>query len=349
MRKLASVQIVKDIKPIEGAELIEVAQILGWNVVVKKGDFAIGNKVIYCEIDSILPDRPEFEFLKPRGMRIKTIRLKGQISQGICFPVHILSEPFLPKDKAVQNGYDLEEGTDVTENLGITKYEPAIPACLSGIAKGKFPSFIPKTDEIRVQVLQEVLNRYKGTKCYVAEKLDGSSATYYIKDGVFGVCSRNLELLEDNENSFWKVAKEYDIEQKLRSIGNDIAIQGELIGEGIQGNKLKIKGQKVYFFNAFDIDKFEYLNFFDFNEMLAKIELPIVPIIALDYELENDIDAIIRMATIKSQILNDVWAEGIVIRPYIEKLDFILSNMQFHNGRVSFKAINPEFLLKYGE
>jgi len=349
MRKLASVQIVKDIKPIEGAELIEVAQILGWNVVVKKGDFAIGNKVIYCEIDSILPDRPEFEFLKPRGMRIKTIRLKGQISQGICFPVHILSEPFLPKDKAVQNGYDLEEGTDVTENLGITKYEPAIPACLSGIAKGKFPSFIPKTDEIRVQVLQEVLNRYKGTKCYVAEKLDGSSATYFIKDGVFGVCSRNLELLEDNENSFWKVAKEYDIEQKLRSVGKNIAIQGELVGEGIQGNKLKIKGQKVYFFNAFDIDKFEYLNFFDFNEMLAKIELPIVPIIALDYELENDIDAIIRMATIKSQILNDVWAEGIVIRPYIEKLDFILSNMQFHNGRVSFKAINPEFLLKYGE
>ena len=349
MRKLASVQIVKDIKPIEGAELIEVAQILGWNVVVKKGDFAIGNKVIYCEIDSILPDRPEFEFLKPRGMRIKTIRLKGQISQGICFPVHILSEPFLPKDKAVQNGYDLEEGTDVTENLGITKYEPAIPACLSGIAKGKFPSFIPKTDEIRVQVLQEVLNRYKGTKCYVAEKLDGSSATYFIKDGVFGVCSRNLELLEDNENSFWKVAKEYDIEQKLRSVGKNIAIQGELVGEGIQGNKLKIKGQKVYFFNAFDINKFEYLNFFDFNEMLAKIELPIVPIIALDYELENDIDATIRMATIKSQILNDVWAEGIVIRPYIEKLDFILSNMQFHNGRVSFKAINPEFLLKYGE
>lgn len=349
MRKLASIQIIKDIKPIEGAELIEVAQILGWNVVVKKGDFAIGNKVVYCEIDSILPDRPEFEFLKPRGMRIKTIRLKGQISQGICFPVHILSEPFLPYDLAIDNPYELYEGADVTDILGITKYEPVMPACLSGIAKGKFPSFIPKTDETRVQVLQEVLDKYKGTECYITEKLDGSSATFYIKDGEFGVCSRNLELLEDSENTFWKVARELDIETKLRSIGRNIALQGELIGDGIQGNKLKIKGHTVRFFNAFDIDKFEYLNFFDFSELINKIDLYTVPVIDYKYFLNNDIDSIVSMATIKSDLCKDVWAEGIVIRPYTEILDFKLSNMQFHNGRLSFKAINPEFLLKYGE
>jgi RNA ligase (TIGR02306 family) len=349
MRNLASIQIIKEIKPIEGAELIEVAQILGWNVVVKKGDFAIGNKVIYCEIDSILPDRPEFEFLKPRGMRIKTIKLKGQISQGICFPVHILSYPFLSLDLSIENPYNLEEGYDVTEILGITKYEPTIPACLSGIAKGKFPSFIPKTDETRVQVLQNVLDKYKGALCYASEKLDGSSATYYLKDGEFGVCSRNLELLESEENSFWKVARQMQIEEKLRSYGKNIALQGELIGEGIQGNKLKIKGQTVMFFNLFDIDKFEYLNIFQLNELLTKIDLPLVPIVALDYLLENDIEKIIKMATIKSSICKDVWAEGIVIRPYSEKIDLLLSNQQFNNGRVTFKAINPEFLLKYGE
>lgn len=337
-RKLASIQVIKNIKPIDGADNIEVVEILGWNVVVKKQQFLKGEKVVYCEIDSLMPDKPEFEFLKPRGMRIKTVRLRGQVSQGICFPLSIL-----PTD------FSVIEGADCTEVLGITKYEPAIPACLSGIAKGKFPSFIPKTDETRVQVLPKVLDKYKGEKCYVTEKLDGSSATFYIKDGEFGVCSRNLELIEDAENSFWKVARQMDIEHKLRSVGKNIAIQGELIGEGIQGNKLKLKGQTVKFFNAFDIDKFEYLNFFDFNKLIGELELPLVPIVALDYELENDIDAIIKMATIKSQITKDVWTEGIVIRPYTEKIDLLLSNENFNNGRVSFKAINPEFLLKYGE
>lgn len=338
MRKLASIQKIKSLEPIDGADAIEKATVLGWQLVVKKGEFKVGSLAVYCEIDSIMPDKPEFEFLKPRGMRIKTVRLRGQVSQGICFPLSILPSDFI-----------VVEDADCTDVLGVTKYEPAIPACLSGIVKGKFPSFIPKTDETRVQVLQKVLDKYRGEKCYITEKLDGSSATFYLKDDEFGVCSRNLELVEDSENSFWKVARQMDIEGKLRSVGKNISIQGELIGEGIQGNKLKIKGQTVRFFNAFDIDKFEYLNFLDFQELITRLELPTVPIISWDYELENDIDAIIKMATIKSQILKDVWAEGIVIRPYHEKIDLLLSNESFNTGRVSFKAINPEFLLKYGE
>lgn len=224
-----------------------------------------------------------------------------------------------------------------------------MPACLSGIAKGRFPSFIPKTDETRVQVLQHVLDKYKGTKCYVTEKVDGSSGTFFLYKGEFGVCSRNLELLEDEENSFWKVAREMDIENKLRSLNGNFAIQGELVGEGIQSNKLKLRGQKILFFNAFDIDKFEYLPFQQFFNLMNKLELPTVPLITSDYELENDIDSIIKMATIKSKIYPDVWAEGIVIRPLTENLDLLLSNENFNDGRVSFKAINPEFLLKYGE
>ena len=338
MRKLASIQKIRALEPIEGADAIEKATVLGWQLVVKKGEFAVGDLAVYCEIDSLLPDRPEFDFLKPRGMRIKTIRLRGQISQGICFPLSVLP-----------NDFEVKEDADCTEALGIVKYEPALPACLSGIAKGKFPSFIPKTDETRVQVLQTLLDKYQGEKCYVTEKLDGSSTTYYVKDGEFGVCSRNLELVEDMENSFWKVARQMGIEAKLRAIGKNISIQGELIGEGIQGNKLKLKGQTIKFFNAFDIDKFEYLNLFDFQQLLDELELPMVSIIAFDYELENDIAAIIKMATIRSQILEDVWAEGIVIRPYTEKMDLLLLNENGNHGRVSFKAINPEFLLKYGE
>jgi RNA ligase (TIGR02306 family) len=248
MRSLASIQTIKDIQPIENADSIEVASILGWKVVVMKNQFKVGDKIVYFEIDSILPDLDIFSFIKSRGMRIRTIRLRGQISQGICFPISIVENFGLLAE-------DMIDGQDVTDAIGVVKYEPPIPACLSGIIKGKFPSFMPKTDETRVQVLQKLLDKYKDLDCYVTEKIDGSSVTYYLKDGEFGVCSRNMDLIESEENSFWKMARKLDIENKLRSYGKNIAIQGELFGEKIQDNKLKIKGHRVLFFNAFDIDR----------------------------------------------------------------------------------------------
>ena len=337
MRKLASIQKIIDLESIEGADAIEKATVLGWQLVVKKGEYQVGDLMVYFEIDSLLPERPEFEFMKARGMRVRTIRLRGQVSQGICFPLSIL-----PSDFAIV------EDADCTEILGISKYEAPIPANLNGIAKGKFPSFIPKTDETRVQVLQPILDKYKGQRCYITEKLDGSSTTYYLKDGEFGVCSRNLELIEDEENSFWKVARQLDVENKLRAFGGNIAIQGELMGEGIQSNKLKLKGQTIYVFNVFDIDKYEYLDYKRFVDFVEKLELPMVPILTIDYELENDIKAIMRRSMIKSEICKDVWAEGIVIRPMNEFNDLLLAE-NGSNTRVSFKAINPEFLIKYGE
>ena len=337
MRKLASIQKIVALDQIEGADAIERATVLGWKLVVKKNDFQVGDLVVYCEIDCLMPNKPVFEFLKPRGMRVRTIRLRGQISQGICFPLSILPE-----------GFDVVEDADCTRELGIEKYEPPLPACLSGVAKGRFPSFIPKTDETRVQVLQKLLDKYKGEKCYVTEKVDGSSGTFYVNNGEFGVCSRNLELLEDSENSFWKVARQMDIENKIRSLQGNFALQGELIGEGIQDNRLKLRGQTIRFFNVFDIDKFEYFPYEKFISTLQHLQLPSVPILSVDYELTNDIEEIIKMATRKSTITPDVWAEGIVIRPLNEKIELLLSNENFNNGRVSFKAINPEFLLKYG-
>lgn len=340
MRKLASIQTITALNPIVDADQIEVASILGWKVVVKKGEFKINDLVIYCEIDSLMPEQPEFNFLKPRGMRIRTVRLRGQVSQGICFPLSIIERyGLLPKD--------MIEGQDVTEAIGIVKYEPPIPANLSGDVKGGFPSFIPKTDETRVQILQSMLNKYKGTACYVTEKLDGSSVTCYIKDGEFGVCSRNLELKETEGNSLWKVARQMDIETKLRSLGINCAIQGEIIGEGIQGNKYKIKGQQIYYFNFFNIDKFKYVGFQEYADIISRLGLISVPVINENYILENDIDALIKMSIDKSILNKDVWREGIVIRPINEITDHVDSNGLLHNDRVSFKAINPEFLIKY--
>ena len=188
-RKLASVQIVRDILPIEGADAIEVVVINSWKVVVKKDEFKVGDKVTYFEIDSFLPIKEEFEFLRKssykkmgalEGFRLKTIRLRGQVSQGLV---------------TSYNG-DADEGTDLTEELGVVKFEPPIPAELSGIAKGNFPSFLIKTDEERIQNLTKEYSEYKTLIFYEAEKLEGCSVTFYVKDGIFGVCSRNIDLLE---------------------------------------------------------------------------------------------------------------------------------------------------------
>jgi RNA ligase (TIGR02306 family) len=329
MRKLASIQKILALEPIEGADAILKATVLGWQLVVKKDEFQVGDLCVYCEVDCIMPDRPEFEFLRPRGMRIRTIRLRGQISQGICLPISIL-----PTD------FEVVEDAECTEALGIRQYEPpALPAALSGKARGFFPSFIPKTDETRVQILQDLLTRYKGKRAYIAEKLDGSSATFFIKDSVFGVCSRNLELLEDDTNAFWEAARTLEIENKLRALGGNFALQGELVGEGIQGNKLKLKGRTVFFFNLFDIDKFQHLAYEDFKSKIAAMGLQTVPILDENYELEDNIPTLIQKATIKSAFNPAVWAEGIVIR--------LVEHPQNH--QVSFKAISPEFLLKFGE
>lgn len=330
MRKLASIQKIRTLTPIEGADAIETATVLGWQLVVKKGEFQAGGLCVYCEIDSILPARPEFEFLKPRGMRIKTIRLRGQISQGICFPLSILPE-----------GSPIEEGADVTEILGVAKWEMPIPASLSGTVKGGFPGFMPKTDETRVQVLQRMLDALQGEPCYITEKMDGSSVTYYLRNGDFGVCSRNLELREDDANTLWKIARALEVEQKLRTLGGNFALQGEIIGEGINGNKLRLRGQAVRFFNLFDISRYAYLDFAGFQSTLERLGLHIAPVLDTDFSLVNDIPALVAMATRRSSISPDVWSEGIVIRP--------LKEQSFEGGRVSFKVINPEFLLKFGE
>ncbi len=328
MRKLASIQRIKELSPIENADAILRATVLGWQLVVKKDEFQIGDLCVYCEIDSIMPNQPEYEFLRPRNMRIRTIRLRGQISQGICLPLSVLPE-----------GTAIEDDLDVTELLGVIKYEPPIPACLAGVAKGNFPSFIPKTDETRIQVLQNLLDKYVNKTFYIAEKLDGSSVTYYVRDGVFGVCSRNLELEESKENTSWKLARELNIEAKLKDLGENVAIQGELIGEGIQGNRYKRRGQSVFFFNLFYIDAYKYADLEDFKSKLLAMDLAIVPILDEHYLLENDIPTLVNRAIGKS-VLADIPREGIVIRPLHETNDYKL-------GRVSFKSINPEFLLKF--
>jgi RNA ligase (TIGR02306 family) len=338
-RKLSTIRKITDIKPIEGADMIELAIVDGWNVVVAKNvGYKVNDKVVYCEIDSFLPIREEFEFLRKssykkmddqEGFRLKTIKLRGQVSQGLILPVSVLPVT------QFATAHDLPEGMDVTEMLGIVKYEPPIPAELSGKVKGLFPSFLRKTDEERVQNLTKEYSEWlyqSKHQFYVTEKLDGSSATFYHNDGSFGVCSRNLELLETEGNTFWKVAREMDLENKLSTYGKNISLQGELIGEGIQGNPYKIKGQKVMFFNVFDIDQQERLGLGAFLKIMDDLDLNFVPFIEVPFSLPNTIESLLKFAEGKSRLSSNTEREGLVIRSM--------------DTKISFKAISNKFLLE---
>jgi len=332
-RKLATIRVISDIRPIEGADMIELATVGGWNIVVAKNvGHKVGDHVVYCEIDSFLPIKEEFEFLRKssykkmgdqEGFRLKTIKLRGQVSQGLILPMSVFGD----------FSWTAYEGLDVTNRLGIIKYEPPIPAELSGKIKGGFPSFLHKTDEERVQNLVKEYGEYKFTSThqfYMTEKLDGSSATFYMNEGEFGVCSRNLELLETEGNTFWKVARELDLENKLKDKGN-ICLQGELIGEGIQGNPYKIKGQNVHFFNAFDIDKQTRLGINEFLVLLDDMELVSVPILDVAMLLPDTVKGMLELAEGKSRLNDKTEREGVVVR----SLD----------NTISFKAISNKFLL----
>jgi RNA ligase (TIGR02306 family) len=341
-RKLASVRVISNIQPIPNADKIELVTVDGWNVVVAKDvGHKVGDLVIYCEIDSFLPIREEFEFLRKssykkmgdvEGFRLRTVKLRGQVSQGLILPMSVLNPPDT-------NIYVTPfEGLDVTEMLDIVKYEPPIPAELAGKVKGTFPSFIPKTDEERIQNLTSEYEEWKYQskhQFYVTEKLDGSSATFYVKDGEFGVCSRNLELLETEGNTFWKVARELGLENKMKSLGKNISLQGELIGEGIQGNSYKLKGQTIRFFTGYDIDKRERIGFIHFTVMIMDMGLEYVPVVNPEFGflLPDTIEEMLQYAEGKSALNPDTEREGVVVR----SLD----------GSISFKAISNKFLLNH--
>jgi len=344
MRKLASIQRVDKIRPIENADSICCANILGWQIVCRIGDVKESDLVVYCEIDSLLPDIDLFQDVKKitsGTMRIRTVRMRGQVSQGICFPISIVENFGL----SVTN---MTIGQDVTDAMGIKKYEDVLPAELLGKSKGYMPSVIPKSDLYRVQTMQDVLDKYQGTLCYETEKLDGESITFYLKDNVFGVCSKVVDFIESEDSVHWRIAKQFKVEEKLRlysktkgaNLGYNYSMQGEIIGEGIKKNKYKIKGQKVFLYNIFNIDKHCYLNYDEFVMATTVLDLERVPLINDRLILSNDINELVALSNGRS-MLYDTKREGIVITPLIEINDII--------GRITFKVISPEFLIKHGE
>lgn len=362
MRTLASIQRITNIREIKGADKIAVAEILGWEVVIRKEEFKIGDLCIYIEVDSIVPAIPQFDFLKDRKYRVRTIKLRGQISQGLCVPIGIFSLALL------------KEGLDVTERLGIIKYDPeavkeqkmideANSIKNSRITKflmrnkwyrrffteeGKrgWPKFIQKTDEERIQKIPWICEKEKDTVFTATEKLDGQSATYALlrvkrwwwKDKFeFIVCSRNVYLKKLDNSSYWAIAKQLDIENVLKKLilntDEYIILQGEIIGEGIQKNKYEIKGYDFYAFNLIHSYDNKRDDDYTMRFFLSEQNIKCVPLLRNHLILNDNIHECINEAKGISTINPKIYREGIVVRNY-EKY-------------ISFKIINPDFLLKY--
>lgn len=345
MRKLATVRRIDSIRSIDGADAIECAVVGGWTVVTKKGEFQPGDLAIYCEIDSWIPHelapflsrgQEPREHQGIRGERLRTVKLRGQLSQGLLLPfTATLAVKLNPKLGARFDDY---LNSDVADLLGIIKYEPPIPAQLAGDVKGVFPGFIPKTDQERIQNLSSELEQWKadGLLWEVTEKLDGSSMTVYFYDNDVGVCSRNLELKDTASNTLWQVAHRNGIVSLLYDLSRNIALQGEIIGEGIQGNPYKIRGQSFYVFDIYDIDQGRYFSPVErqlFCELYEILHVPIVENLVTD--AQATVGNLLMTAEGPSVLNSKTEREGLVFK----------STMQ---PNLSFKAISNRFLLKSG-
>lgn len=337
MRKLASIQKISDIQPIEGADKIDLAKVGGWQCVVNKGDYFIGDWVIFCEVDSWIPyklapflckGREPREFEGIKGERLRSIKLRGCLSQGLVLPLVVLPEA------------EYELGQDVSELLGIIKWEKPIPVELAGVIKGAYPSKTVKTDQERVQNISDKLPEYFNKAFEVTEKLEGSSCQFGLIDGEFLVCSRNCNLLETESNAMWQQVRRYKVEEKMRAMGLDnLMIQSEIIGEGIQGNHYGIKGQDIYVFDVYDAKEQRFYHVVSRVHLITALGLKHVPIIYygdLEEKVSGDlVNSLLDWADGYSRLNGKKLREGLVFKSF--------------DGTISFKAVSNKYLLKHEE
>lgn len=336
--KVATIERIAEINPHPNADALELAKINGWQVCVKKNEFKVNSLCIYITVDSILDDCPQYEFLRSKHFRIKTIKLRGALSQGIAFPISLLKSfghDIVPLDDNI-------EGTDVADFVKAKHYEKPVPANLAGQVKGYRPSYIKKTDEDNIKSNPGIINELFDKPYVITLKVDGSSGTFYVKDNLFGVCSRNLELKRDDNNAFWKVAVKYDLENKIKQyfVNKNIALQGEVYGPGIQDNLLGVSEISFAAFNLFDIDNQVYLGHFDLLNFTSIMNIPMVTVLEIGNNFNYTLD---QLQTKANELVypRGNLAEGIVIRTVTETYSETL------RGRLSGKVVSEPFELKY--
>ena len=341
MRTLASIQEILEVKPIENADAIELVVIKGWQCVCKKGEFHKGDLCIYFEVDSFLPIDERYEFLRRtsyrnndymgEGFRIRTITMRGELSQGLALPLTTFPE-VIP---------ELE--LDISEQLNIKKWELPESATSSGIEIGEKPFGIPTTDETRLQSMPEFLNAFNGIPYYITTKMDGTSCTIYHNNGKVGVCGRNKEYKEDiNTCSMWKWVVDHKIKERLIELGENIAIQGEFCGAGIQKNRLKLMEPNLYVFDIVILREGggpgRKLGLTELQRYCERLTLDMVPIEEVGDHFTYTLSELLEKA--KGNYSSGLDKEGIVVRAQEP------GHNKDINHKMSFKVINNDFLKK---
>ena len=334
--KLAEIQTINEITPIEGADRIEIAKVQGWQSVVVRGQYNVGDRIIFIPIDTVLQPAVWNSYLHDKQdptkpIRVRTIRLKGVVSQGLIFPLRILPEEYINSDI----------GTDISSIINVLKYEKPVPAQLAGQVKGNFPThLVSKTDEDNLKSNIKVLEELKNCDTIViTEKCDGTSATFIKElDGTFRVCSRNLELKDTEENIYWKMTRKYDL---YNLMDNGMVIAGEIVGNGIQGNPMKLKDVELFVFNIKTLNDDSYLSYDDMCLKLKNTNLNVVKVITKI--TNNDIKAITLdylQKLANEQKYGNSPAEGIVIRGYKNNKTVYSQKLQ---KMLSVKIINEYY------
>jgi RNA ligase (TIGR02306 family) len=337
--KTASIEIISETKIHRNADTLDLATVNGWQVCVKRNEFKIHDKCIYVCVDTIFDELPQYEFLRTKKFRIKSIRLRGEISQGIVFPVSLINE-FDP----TINTDEFEIGTEVSEIIHCKHWEKPISAQLAGEARGNRPSWVRRTDEENLQSRLKFLNELYGEPYYISIKEDGSSASFDLHDNEFVVCSRNLSLKFNPDNSFWKMAIKYNIENSLREYfgGKNYAIQGEMFGPGIQKNPAGSSDLQLKIFNVIETGTQNYLGLEEMRKFSSATNIPMVDIVEEGDYFSHTLDSLKELAaTVKYP--NGKMAEGIVVRPKNQNRNTAL------RGMLSFKVVNAEYLIKNDE
>lgn len=352
MRKLAKIVKLEHVLDIPNADFIQVAKWGGWQCVIRKGEFAQGDFVIALEVDSWVPhsvapflsnaDHPVY-YNGIHGNRLRTKKMRGVLSQGLLLPLTALGSVFTFNGRlCVQpesfEPFVLVENTDVSSMLGVTKWEPPVDAGLAGDIVGKFPSFLIKTDLERIQNLSKELADWQSLDLTweVTEKLDGSSCTVFVNNGERGVCSRNLQLHESESNAFWRAVLHQKLLDKIESTGRNLALQGELVGPKIQGNRYALSNYTVFVYSVFDIDPREYLLPHDRRALLKDLDIETVPLIDSSFPIRGtSMQSLIDIADGTSALVDK--------KTLREGLAFKCNQLS-----LSFKAISNNFLLKGG-
>lgn len=344
MRKLASIQRIWEIEPIDGADKIELAHVLGWQCVVNKGQFQPMDIGVYFEIDSFLPIREEFEFMRSssykktdimgEGFKLRTMRFRGQISQGLLLPVSQFPE--IPST--------VEVGDDVTELLGVRKWEIEERATTGGTVIGTLPYDIPHTDETRVQENPELINAFAGLEYYISTKMDGSSHSIGIDENGFHVTGHNYEYKDDGVSSFYNLVKDRKYQERVEALVKDLGlrtltIQGELCAPGIQRNRLRLAKPEWYVFTIRENGKRVGLN--RMLELCEMLNFAHVPIEEVGVDLPSKyptVEALLERAD--GEYPNGGKKEGIVIRPTEPVFCPLIS------ASLSMKVVSNKYLLK---